>query len=1014
MVAALPVGCRLPPLLAAAAALLPSASAAAAEEQGGFQNGTATGAREWRPIVVLADIACGIAVWQMIVRIIEWRRSTSYQRVMSFEECWQETLQQHEEAQQHQHQGPGVQPPRFLKNLYSWLARWNWGRLRITKSPPVDATKHGLVGFRRDCWSRCSDGCEAVALWVANFKAQVESTPCALMLRCARARASFMYDLCGDLLVACLLFQHYFWCSVAVASLTLLPYVVLAFLLWPKAWEKMQGGGGVLDAVPVSQRCRDSVRMMGSHRCSALILWAVVGIPYLLAADVYLNFRHFLSEPHEVETSHYLALRNIVEGAAEADIQLPLQMYIWVCILPASPGGALPWLLAFNALSSGRAVWQAYHFVGRFAELQAQGSWAGLLARMCALDPALPPAWVLEEVEMQSKVVVSADLSQMDVSGLGSLCKVARNTPTLETLVFSDASFLVNICSSPGGEVRCGDALRDLVRCPSLRHLEFCNASLPKPLVDRLWEELQQHPRLAAIKFPQSERTMLCNEIAESMSNQPPVLRAVWREDVVALRTVLHSGRSSGRFAERASPERACQEMVVHLAARRGNAAVLRELLLAEDGPACTERRDHRGRAALHVAAQNGHAAAAEVLLVAGADVGARDGLLRTPLLLAAAEGGAAAVGVLADWLADLAACDKQGNTPLCVAAQKGHQSVVQELLGRGTAVDQCGRDDATPLFLASQHGHLHVVSALLDFHADVEREISDGATPLYIASRQGHGPIVKALLARYAAINNFDEDGLPISILLPKAHWNYVEPRAHQPNKNWAKGACLKPLFGAAEQGHLPILRTLLGFQADVNEPLADGSTPLFLASLNGHLPVVLALLERQADVEQAKHSGATALFLAAQDGHLSVVNALLEHRADTNRSKTSGVTPLFVTSRHGHLGVTEALLQHGARADRAAVNGATPLLLAAQAGHLAVGRALLACRAQPDKEMTDGTTALIAAAHFGHEGFCLSLLSYGADRHRVASENPILGSGTAADVAERQGHQKLSLALR
>jgi len=66
-------------------------------------------------------------------------------------------------------------------------------------------------------------------------------------------------------------------------------------------------------------------------------------------------------------------------------------------------------------------------------------------------------------------------------------------------------------------------------------------------------------------------------------------------------------------------------------AAERGDVEAVRALLAAD--PDLVRARDETGATALHVAAFHGHHAVADVLLAAGADVNARDGMYdATPL----------------------------------------------------------------------------------------------------------------------------------------------------------------------------------------------------------------------------------------------------------------------------------------------------------------------------------------------------------------------------------------------
>jgi len=660
-------------------------------------------------------------------------------------------------------------------------------------------------------------------------------------------------------------------------------------------------------------------------------------------------------------------------------------------------------------------IYEAWSFLIRSAALHTNGSKRLFLSRLCQLDPTLPPAVLLQELERQSEVVVFTDLSTIDSAGFSSMCKIAKNSHTLESLIFKNCSFIIRLGCDPEAQ-GFDDALRDLLRCPRLKHLEFRGAAMPAHIIDRLRKWFQQHPNLSTIKLPQSQPSVIWNEVAENLDKSHPMIQAVWSGDTTALRASFE-GPQQG-------PESVCQPMVVHLAARHGNACILRELLGMKDGPAAAARQDHQGRSALHIAAEAGHVHATEVLLLSGSAVNATDYESCPPLILAAREGWAEVVALLLDWTAELGMADHRGETPLSMSAQRGHRPVVEVLLqrslqleNRSEVIDAPGREGVAPLFFAAQHGHLSVVEVLLDFQADVDKSVSGGATALYVASLQGHLAVVQMLLSRYAFLNGdvHDEDDLPLP--LPASALQLAKMRLGRPGPGdlkWSKTVCTNPVFAAAEGGHVSVLHALIEVRAVVDHPMRDGATPLFIACMNGHVQSVQVLLDQQANVDHVKNSGATPLFVASQQGHAPLVQLLLEHNAAVNQAKSSGITAVHVAARHGHLASLQALKANGAKINRLAKNGATPLLLASQSGHMSVVRALVASRADVNRPLVDGTTSLIAAAYVGHEAICMMLLCHGADKTSMAMENPVLGTGTAAEVAETAGHVSLSLALQ
>jgi hypothetical protein len=123
----------------------------------------------------------------------------------------------------------------------------------------------------------------------------------------------------------------------------------------------------------------------------------------------------------------------------------------------------------------------------------------------------------------------------------------------------------------------------------------------------------------------------------------------------------------------------------------------------------------------------------------------------------------------------------------------------------------------------------------------------------------------------------------------------------------------------------------------------------PLFIAASNGHLTVVRTLLVAGAQVDKASNNSYTSLIISSFNGFLNVVRALVAAGADANRSTEAGWSPLFVAAKRGHLATVAFLLENGAdplKASSAEYSdipaGTTPAEVAEAGGHVEVAALL------------------------------------------------------------------------
>ncbi|MEV5738935.1 ankyrin repeat domain-containing protein [Microbispora rosea] len=139
-------------------------------------------------------------------------------------------------------------------------------------------------------------------------------------------------------------------------------------------------------------------------------------------------------------------------------------------------------------------------------------------------------------------------------------------------------------------------------------------------------------------------------------------------------------------------------------------------------------------------------------------------------------------------------------------------------------------------------------------------------------------------------------------------------------------------PLYRAAVCGHHDIVRLLLEYGADPDQPSGghEEGLPLCAAACWNHAETVQALLDGGADPDAAEEGGWTPLLWAAANGNLEVADILLDAGADPGRADDDGDTPLTLAAIFGAYGIVWSLLEHGADPSTPGWDGATPLEIA------------------------------------------------------------------------------------
>lgn len=367
-------------------------------------------------------------------------------------------------------------------------------------------------------------------------------------------------------------------------------------------------------------------------------------------------------------------------------------------------------------------------------------------------------------------------------------------------------------------------------------------------------------------------------------------------------------------------------------ATRRGDVTAVRSLLNEGANPNAAQGD---GMSALHLAAQLGNLAIADLLLGAGADVEPETRIgAYTPLHLGSGGAHAQVVRALLDAGASTGAVSSTtGVTALHLAAKAlNGESTVKLLLERGAPANA--------------------------------RESQSGQTALMLAAAYGRAASVRELMSGGAdpALTTKVVDVLE-SLAIDRAAQTHLSEAV----ANIRDGGSDRDLTPAEEQVAISAQREFLRSEGQIEEALktasgddgvqqyetlvgkTGGMTALLLAARDGRIEAVRALLDGGADIDQVSDGdGSGALVLALLNGQFDLAMVLIDRGANPNLvTNTDGVSPLFATLQTQW--TLKATSQPGPKAQEST-----------EAEHLEVLSALLEAGADPTCAPEDAPVAL------------------------------------------------------
>ncbi|MEO8107011.1 MAG: ankyrin repeat domain-containing protein [Actinomycetes bacterium] len=343
-------------------------------------------------------------------------------------------------------------------------------------------------------------------------------------------------------------------------------------------------------------------------------------------------------------------------------------------------------------------------------------------------------------------------------------------------------------------------------------------------------------------------------------------------------------------------------------------------------------------------------------LIVAGADVNAKDSTRQSAYLIATSEGYLRLLELTLANGANVGSLDSFDGTGLIRAAERGHHDIVGRLVQTPITVDHVNNLGWVALHEAIVLGdgsprYVDTVRVLVAAGADLEiRAQRDGSTPLQLAASAGYSSIVTTLEAGLSeniaqrdadqallrAAADGDADGVAVSLRAGAD----IEAR---------DGQRRTALLIATTEDHVEVARLLVDLGANPDALDDRHDTPWLVTGVTGSVAMLETLLPAHPDLTIRNRYGGISVIPASERGHVDYVRRVVQTDVDVNHVNDLGWTALLEAVILGdggerHQQIVRILLDAGADASIADNDGVTALQHAERQGFDQIARQLRA----------------------------------------------------------------------
>lgn len=269
--------------------------------------------------------------------------------------------------------------------------------------------------------------------------------------------------------------------------------------------------------------------------------------------------------------------------------------------------------------------------------------------------------------------------------------------------------------------------------------------------------------------------------------------------------------------------------------------------------------------------------------------------------------------------------------TPLTLAIKNKNTEMIKYLIKQGADINVTGYFNDTPLQVAIYHQDMENIQLLIELKADIKKITESKDSAFSTAIEFGSMEAVQLLLKHEPKlINHHSAEKLNklLTFCLERTRLDQAKLLIDSGIQLISSDNQL--IHKSVIDNNFKLVSFLIQHGANLNIPNTEGNTTLYEATKQGNIPLIKLLAENKADINKGNtNDGWAPIHIAAQSGNLDVLGTLIEYKAKIDNKNTNGASAVHVAVCNNKNDVLRLLAKYNANLILETNRGSSPACL-------------------------------------------------------------------------------------